>query len=135
MQCSAQLSQRTARSSDNTLLISGGQRCGCARHVPTRRSRRQGYADSRDTVRAINLASFHAEETLISILIEKSVPVNALTAYAGWNTASNAIGTALANVLLSCAMQRQLKTQRRAHVPHLCNLAFLQDASQRTNFI
>ena len=43
---------------------------------------------------------FRAEEALFPILIEKDVPVNALTAYAGWNTASNAIGTALSQAVL-----------------------------------
>ena len=68
---------------------------------------------------------FHAEETLLPILVEKNVPVNALTAYAGWNTASNAIGTALAQaVLYHCAMQRAENTEERARAAY-ANLAFL----------
>jgi len=68
---------------------------------------------------------FHAEETLLPILVEKNVPVNALAAYAGWNTASNAIGTALAQaVFYHCAMQRAENTEERARAAY-ANLAFL----------
>ena len=68
---------------------------------------------------------FHAEETLLPILIEKNVPVNALTAYAGWNTASNAIGTALSEALLyHCAMQRAESDEKRNSAAY-ANLAFL----------
>lgn len=68
---------------------------------------------------------FHAEETLLPILMEKNVPVNALTAYAGWNTASNAIGTALAEALLChCAMQMAVTTEERERIA-CANLAFL----------
>jgi len=68
---------------------------------------------------------FHAEETLLPILIEKNVPMNALTAYAGWNTASNAIGTALSEALLyHCAMQRAASNEEREAYTY-ANLAFL----------
>ena len=68
---------------------------------------------------------FHAEETLLPILVEKNVPVNALTAYAGWNTASNAIGTALAEaVLYHCAMQKAPNKEERERSTY-ANLAFL----------
>jgi len=68
---------------------------------------------------------FHAEETLLPILIEKNVPVNALTAYAGWNTASNAIGTALSEALLyHCAMQHAASNEEREACTY-ANLAFL----------
>ena len=68
---------------------------------------------------------FRAEETLLPILIERNVPVHALTAYAGWNTASNAIGTALAEaVLYHCAMQNAVTVQERVHITR-ANLSFL----------
>ncbi|EJO23642.1 PF13552 family protein [Selenomonas sp. FOBRC6] len=68
---------------------------------------------------------FHAEETLLPMLIEKNVPVNALTAYAGWNTASNAIGTALSEALLyHCAMQCTGSDEEREAYTY-ANLAFL----------
>lgn len=68
---------------------------------------------------------FHAEEALLPILIEKKVPLNALTAYAGWNTASNAIGTALAQgILYHCAMQNAVTAKEREYAAY-ANLAFL----------
>ena len=68
---------------------------------------------------------FRAEETLLPVLIEKRVPINALTAYAGWNTASNAIGTALAQaVLCHCAMQNAATQEERGQILY-ANLAFL----------
>ena len=68
---------------------------------------------------------FHAEDTLLPILIDKAVPVNALTAYAGWNTASNAIGTALSEaVLYHCAMQNAVNAEERAAFTY-ANLMFL----------
>ena len=43
---------------------------------------------------------FDKSETLLPVLIEKDFPINSLTAYAGWNTASNAIGTAISQSIL-----------------------------------
>ena len=66
-----------------------------------------------------------AEETLLPMLTEKNVPVNALTAYAGWNTASNAIGTAVAEaVLYHCAMENAATAEERERAA-AANLAFL----------
>ncbi|BEU87900.1 hypothetical protein TAMA11512_13640 [Selenomonas sp. TAMA-11512] len=43
---------------------------------------------------------FLAEETIFPFLLELSVPLHALTSYAGWNTTSNSVGTALSDALL-----------------------------------
>ncbi len=45
---------------------------------------------------------FTAEETLLPSLIQQDVPLNAMIAYAGWNTTSNSIGTALSEAELFC---------------------------------
>ncbi|WP_315452763.1 DUF4127 family protein [uncultured Selenomonas sp.] len=114
-------------SSDLTLLISAGD--SDADTLGTRAPAATAVKDmltAGTPVALVDLSRhFHAEETLFPILIEKSVPVNALTAYAGWNTASNAIGTALAQaVLYHCAMQRAESTEERARAAY-ANLAFL----------
>ena len=114
-------------SSDLTLLISAGD--SDADTLGTRAPAATAVKDmltAGTPVALVDLSRhFHAEETLFPILIEKSVPVNALTAYAGWNTASNAIGTALAQaVLYHCATQRAESTEERARAAY-ANLAFL----------
>ena len=113
--------------SDLTLLISAGDS-----GADTLGTRAPAAAAVKDMLAAgtpvalVDLSRhFHAEETLFPILVEKNVPVNALTAYAGWNTASNAIGTALAQaVLYHCAIERAENTEERARAAY-ANLAFL----------
>ena len=114
-------------SSDLTLLISAGD--SDADTLGTRAPTAAAIKDmltAGTPVALVDLSRhFHAEETLLPILVEKNVPVNALAAYAGWNTASNAIGTALAQaVLYHCAMQRAENTEERARAAY-ANLAFL----------
>ena len=114
-------------SSDLTLLISAGDS-----GADTLGTRAPAAAAVKDMLAAGTPAAlvdlsrhFHAEETMLPILVEKNVPVNALTAYAGWNTASNAIGTALAQaVLYHCAIERAENTKERARAAY-ANLAFL----------
>lgn len=68
---------------------------------------------------------FRAEEALLPILIAQDVPVHALAAYAGWNTASNAVGTALSEaVLYHCAAARARTREERSAAAY-ANLAFL----------
>ncbi len=51
--------------------------------------------------------SFRADEALLPFLVKNNTPLHALSAYAGWNTASNAIGTAVAqSVLFETALRR-----------------------------
>ena len=114
-------------SSDLTLLISAGDS-----GADTLGTRAPAAAAVKDMLAAgthvalVDLSRhFHAEETLLPILVEKNVPVNALAAYAGWNTASNAIGTALAQaVLYHCAIERATTTEERTRAAY-ANLAFL----------
>ena len=123
-------------SSDLTLLISAGDS-----GADTLGTRAPAAAAVKDMLAAGTPAAlvdlsrhFHAEETLLPILVEKNVPVNALTAYAGWNTASNAIGTALAQaVLYHCAIERAENTKERARAAY-ANLAFLTERIAEDEF-
>lgn len=53
---------------------------------------------------------FLAQETLFPELLKQDVPINELTSYSGWNTASNSIGTALANAIIYKAVRPKFNT-------------------------
>ncbi|WP_278848740.1 DUF4127 family protein [Megamonas hypermegale] len=53
---------------------------------------------------------FSASETVFPELLKENVPINNLVAYAGWNTASNSIGTALANAIIYKASRPEFNT-------------------------
>ena len=114
-------------SSDLTLLISAGDSGAdtLGTRAPAAAAVKNMLAAGTPVALVDLSRHFHAEETLLPILVEKNVPVNALAAYAGWNTASNAIGTTLAQaVLYHCAIQRAENTEERARAAY-ANLAFL----------
>ena len=114
-------------SSDLTLLISAGDSGAdtLGSRAPTAAAIKVMLAAGTPVALVDLSRHFHAEETLLPILIEKDVPVNALTAYAGWNTASNAIGTAVAEaVLYHCAMKNTATAEERERAA-AANLAFL----------
>ena len=74
----------------------------------------------------------NADETLLPLLLEAKTPIHAMAAYAGWNTASNSIGTAVAHAVLLQIAERRAKTPDdvlRLAVAHLSFLdgRFLED--------
>lgn len=50
---------------------------------------------------------FTAQETLFPLMLKQQLPLNQLCAYAGWNTASNSIGTAMAQAQIYLAALQQ----------------------------
>lgn len=60
---------------------------------------------------------FTAEETVLPLLLQEQAPLLNLTAYAGWNTASNAIGTATAQASLYLAARRATRTTNSPATP------------------
>ena len=70
---------------------------------------------------------FTAQETLLPLLLENDYPLNALTAYAGWNTASNAIGTAIASASLYTSAQQTAKSREEAISIAASNIKFLHN--------
>ena len=70
---------------------------------------------------------FTAQETLLPLLIARDYPLNSLTAYAGWNTASNAIGTAAATASLYTGAQKNAQSRKEAMSIAASNLKFLHN--------
>ena len=70
---------------------------------------------------------FTAQETILPLLLDSNTPLNELTAYAGWNTASNSIGTAAASASLYCAAIRQAATLDAAAAITQANIKFLHN--------
>ncbi|MCR5757187.1 MAG: DUF4127 family protein [Selenomonas sp.] len=70
---------------------------------------------------------FTAQETLLPLLLAEDYPLNALTAYAGWNTTSNAIGTAVASASLYNSAQKEAASKQEAQSIAARNIKFLQN--------
>jgi len=69
---------------------------------------------------------FEAGETILPLLIKADYPLNNLIAYAGWNTTSNAIGTALAQASIYEACRQQTDDRQEMIGLTAANLTFLQ---------
>ena len=70
---------------------------------------------------------FSAQETVLPLLLEQDYPVNQLIAYAGWNTTSNAIGTAIAQSSIYEAARRSAQDLPAMTGIAAANLTFLQN--------
>lgn len=69
------------------------------------------YLEQGKKVALVDLSKhFSANEVLFPTLLKENVPINELTSYAGWNTASNSIGTALANAVIYKAIRPTFNT-------------------------
>lgn len=70
---------------------------------------------------------FNAQETLLPLLLDSDYPLNTLTAYAGWNTASNAIGTAIASASLYTSTQQTAQSREEAMSIAASKIKFLHN--------
>ncbi len=77
---------------------------------------------------------FQKEETLLPLLIQEDYPLNTMIAYAGWNTTSNSIGTALAQALLFTSAKRNIYSKQDAINLYAANLTFLQNRILEDSF-
>jgi hypothetical protein len=60
--------------------------------------------------------SFKREEAVLDALLWENIPLSSLIAYAGWNTASNSIGTALAQSSLFLGKLRRTEDELRPYL-------------------
>lgn len=70
---------------------------------------------------------FLAKETLFPHLVKNSFPINRLIAYAGWNTTSNSVGTALTQAILFTSQFQNSSSERSRLLLYQNNLTFLNN--------
>lgn len=117
----------TSEDADITLFISAGDSDAdtLGSRAPTAGAVKKMLAQNKKIAIADLSLHFRADEALLPILVQKNVPINALAAYAGWNTASNAIGTALSEATLyHCALEAARSQEDRESAVY-ANLSFL----------
>ncbi|MDD6382502.1 MAG: DUF4127 family protein [Selenomonadaceae bacterium] len=120
---------RTPEDADFTLLISTND--AERDTMDSRRQTVQMLADAQAAHQPIGLVDlskhFTAAETVLPQLIASDFPLNQLLAYAGWNTTSNAIGTALAEACLYQAAQKEVGSTEEALSRAGSQITFLQN--------
>lgn len=114
-------SAHTPEEADLILYIS----CGTSDTLAAREQavqQLQAYLQQGKQVALVDLSQhFSAQETLFPLLLKQGLPINQLCAYAGWNTASNSIGTALAQAQIYQAALQQT-AQPAANQPEAAHI-------------
>ena len=88
----------------------------------------KNWLDEGKKVALVDLSRhFTADETLFPVLLADDIPVNQLTAYSGWNTVSNSIGTAVAQASIYCLAQHNEANEADALRLSYNNLTILYD--------
>lgn len=77
---------------------------------------------------------FDAKETVLPLLLETGLPTGSLAAYAGWNTMSNAAGTAVAESALFVRALQEASEDGPAQNAALANIRFVQNRILEDNF-
>ena len=103
--------------------------CGSTESMDSRlRSVRRikSYMDHRYKIALVDLSKhFTAEETLMPLMIKENVPLHSMIAYSGWNTASNSVGTALAQAVTMTAAENTVRSKAEAAALWQRNIKFL----------
>ena len=87
---------------DYILVIHAGNRKSEARHLAAEAKNIRSWMETGHQVAIVDLSTdWIAEQTLLPYLRRNGVPVHQLLAYAGWNTASNSVGTAVTQATMT----------------------------------
>ena len=117
----------TPEEADFILLIS----CGSGDTLSSRQqtvTRLNTWLNKGYQVALVDLSEhFLAEETLFPLLLKQDVPLESLIAYAGWNTTSNSIGTALAEAILYTGGLKSANNDEDVKQLVLANITFLNN--------
>ena len=117
----------SADSADFVLFLSAGSE----ENLSSRRKsveRIEKYLATSTPVALVDLSRhFAAEETLLPLLIERTAPIEGLLAYAGWNTASNSVGTALSEAVLFTAAREKAASREEVLALQAANLKLLNN--------
>lgn len=118
----------TAEDADFTLYISACDKDSgdISSRLETVRQLQSNHLEDMPTALVDLSKHFEAGETVLPLLIEADYPLNTLIAYAGWNTTSNAIGTALAQSSIYEASRQQTEDLDEMTGLTAANLTFLQ---------
>lgn len=87
---------------DYILVIHAGNRQSKAQHLAAEANNIRSWMEAGRQVAIVDLATdWTAEQTLLPHLRRAGVPIYQLLAYAGWNTASNSVGTAVTQATMT----------------------------------
>jgi hypothetical protein len=107
---------READEADFVLFVHAGTGKTTLRELLASAAGLQSMAAQRPVALVDLAASFQGRDALLPTLLTQDFPLPSLIAYAGWNAAGNAIGTAMAQ---STLFLTGLKTTKREFYPYL----------------
>ena len=115
----------TPEEADFVLFVHCGNRAISARKLTLTAPRVKYYVTNSYPLALVDLSQeYKAHQTLLPSLLENQTPLPQLIAYAGWNTTSNSLGTALSQAsLFQARLRLAVSPQERLSV-HTQNLAF-----------
>ena len=117
---------QTPKEADFTLYIS-------ANSTDTMNTRKRSVEDiltlsEENEVALVDLSQhYRYAEIILPLLINENFPINKLLTYAGWNTASNSIGTALATGVMFSAQTKKAKNDDTILSAYYYRLTFLNN--------
>lgn len=86
----------------------------------------QSLLEANHNVALVDLSEhFAPDETILPVLMQNSARINQLIAYSGWNTASNSIGTAIAQAAIFTAERKKAAFPAELFTLYRQNLKFL----------